>query len=101
VERFTRKDARRAFERLAEATGATIADPTWAIDDPRREGAWTLDYNGVYGGFVICAYVKSTTIEGHAQTYTAITNPLGMERRPAREFWYTVHFAIRVLELKR
>jgi hypothetical protein len=98
VERFTRKDAQRAFERLAEAVGATIADPTWAIDDPRREGAWLLDHG--YGGYVVAAYTKSSSIAGEPQTYTAETHPLGDGHMPAREFWYAVRLACAALELK-
>jgi hypothetical protein len=99
--RYTKKDARAAFERLAAAAGATIADSSWSIDDPRREGAWILDHNGTYGGYVIAAYVKSSSTPGKPQTFTAETHPLDMRRRPAREFAETCHYAARAIEFSR
>jgi hypothetical protein len=100
-ERYTKRDAVKAFERLAEATGATIADPSWKISDKRRLGAWTLDYNGVYGGYVVNAYVAdSPPREGddRPQAYTAITCPLGYERRTAREFCEHVNSVTRAMD---
>lgn len=96
--RYTRRDAEAAFKRLAAANGATIADPSWGIHDPRREGAWTLDHNSVYGGYVIHAYCADSPPEpgsGRKQAYTAVTCPMGHDRRTAREFCDVVSFAIR------
>jgi hypothetical protein len=103
-ERYTRRDAVAAFEHLAESVGATIADPSWPITDPRREGAWLLDHNGVYGGYVIAAYVKSSPPragEDREQAYTAQTHPLTDYRMPAREFSRMCHFAARAVGLSR
>lgn len=97
--RYTSKHAQSAFERLADAVGATIADPAWKIADPRREGAWILDHNSVYGGYVIAAYVAGSPPyagDDRPQTYTAETHPLGSERYSAREFCERVNFALRV-----
>lgn len=101
--RYTKRDAERAFERLAEAVGATLADSAWGIHDPRRDGAWFLDRNPVYGGYVVAAYVRdSAGREGddRLQAYTAQTHPLGMMRRSPREFCDAVNFALHVKAFK-
>jgi hypothetical protein len=97
-DRYTSRDARAAFEHLASVAGATIADPSWKITDPRRDGAWILDHNGVYGGYVIAAYVPSSPpTDGRPQTYTAETHPLGEGRFSARDFCNRCHFAARAI----
>lgn len=101
-ERYTRRDAESAFQRLADAVGAKIADPAWKITDKRREGAWILDHNSVYGGYVIEAYVPdSPPHDDRPQAYTAVTQPFGYERRSAREFAGACHFAARAVEASR
>jgi hypothetical protein len=101
-DRYTSRDARNAFEHLAETMGVRIVDPSWKITDPRREGAWLLDHNGVYGGYVIAALVKSSPPrDGSPQTYTAETHPLDSYRRSAREFSQMCHFAARAVAASR
>lgn len=101
-DRYTRNDAVAAFERLADAVGAKIADSTWKITDRRRLGAWSLDHNGVYGGYVIQAYVAdSTPADGRPQAYTAVTLPMGERRQSARDFAQACHFAVRAIEASR
>lgn len=103
-DRYTRRDAQNAFQALAQATGAIIPDPTWPISDPRREGAWKLDYNSVYGGFRIVAYCKdSPPREGDTrpQSYTSETDIFGAERLPAREFSQRCRFAVRAIALAK
>ncbi len=93
---YTRRDAEGAFRRLADANGATIADPSWGIHDTRREGAWILDHNATYGGYVIGAYcADSPPRDDRPQAYTAVTHPFGDDRRTAREFCDVVSFALR------
>jgi hypothetical protein len=97
-ERYTKRDAERAFEHLAETMGVRIVDPSWKITDPRREGAWLLDHNGVYGGYVIAALVKdSPPRDGRPQAYTAQTHPLTDYRQSARDFSQMCHFAARAV----
>jgi hypothetical protein len=101
-DRYTRRDAEMAFEHLAETARVTIADPAWKITDRRRLGAWSLDYNGVYGGFTIQAFVAdSPPRDDRPQAYTAITHPLNDRRLPAREFAQACHFAARAIAAAR
>jgi hypothetical protein len=103
MERYTRRDTEMAFARLADAVGAKIADPAWKITDKRRLGAWTLDHNGVYGGYVIAAYVSDShySDDPRPQTYTAETHPMGDRRHNARDFAQMCHFAARAIEASR
>jgi hypothetical protein len=103
-DRYTRKDAEAAFARLASALGKTWSDQhgkLWkgnyweAVEDGTlwsregtanraRVGAWALDHNGVYGGFVIHEMFN----EGGG-----VSEPFGGVRRSAREFCDAVYFA--------
>jgi hypothetical protein len=99
-DRYTRRDVEELTLRLALATGNRIADADWKITDRRREGAWFIDHNSVYGGYVIAAYVASSPPregDDRPQSYTAQTHPLGDARRSAREFCEAAHFALRAL----
>jgi hypothetical protein len=103
-ERYTKRDARNAFEHLAETMGVRVADPAWPISDPRREGAWILDHNGVYGGYVIAAYVPDSPPrpgDDRPQAYTAQTHPLTDYRQSARDFSQMCHFAARAVAASR
>lgn len=99
MSRYTKSDAHAAFTTLAEAAGATILDPSWKITDPRRDGAWLLDHNGTYGGYVIAAICPSSPPSDptQPQTYTAKTHPLGNERYATREFTQRCWFAVRAI----
>ncbi len=97
MDHYTRRDALAAFKRLADAKHATIADPSWAISDPRRDGAWFLDHNATYGGYVIIAYMPSLPPrkgEEQLQNYTAEACPMGYERQPARQFVEMCNFRV-------
>lgn len=96
-ERVTFKDAERAFLRLCEAKGKTLARE-YPIHDPAREGTWELDYNPTYGGIVIQEIVADSPPrdgDDRPQAYTAVTCPMGYERRTPREFVAMVEFALR------
>jgi hypothetical protein len=84
-DRYTRKDAESAFVRLREVCGKRHAESYGDV------GGWRLDYNGVYGGFVVEEIVN----EGGG-----ITHPLGEGRRRARDFVDAVRFATRVIEAR-
>lgn len=82
-DKYTRKDAELAFGRLCEVLGKR---PATAYNDV---GAWTLDYNPIYGG----AVVEEVINDGGG-----ITQPLGSTRCTPREFCLRVNFLIRALE---
>jgi len=85
MDRFTRKDAEKAFQNLCELLGKHVAK------DHRDVGGWRLDYNSVYGGYVV---------EEIANEFGAVSRPLGDGRVSAREFWERVHFTWRALQAK-
>lgn len=94
MDRYTRHDAEMAFERLAKKLGKDSSEPVWTRVGDRnvaRVGAWILDCNFVYGGFVIAEIVSEGGGESH---------PLGERRMPAREFCQSVYFAERVLSVE-
>jgi hypothetical protein len=91
-ERYTRKDAEACFHRLRRVLGKADLAEFPEITDQRRDGAWSLDYGT--GGYVVASTIASSPIEGHEQTYTAESRPLGDRRRSAREFCEAVWFAI-------
>lgn len=85
MDRYTRKDAERSFWQLCASLGKRVAG---SYNDV---GAWTLDYNSVYGGYV----VHEISTDGGG-----VSEPFGSQRRPAREFCSCVNFTIRALEAK-
>lgn len=87
-DRYTRKDADKAFARLCEATGRRSSTFT-----NHKAGDWYLDYNAYYGGCVIEEYLTDEP-EG-----SGITHPLGSTRRSPREFVQCVNFALAVKAL--
>jgi hypothetical protein len=102
--RYTRKNAEAAFAALAEACGATLLDPAWPITDARRDGAWLLDHNSTYGGYVIRAICPSSPPrpgEDRPQTYTAETTPLRDERLSTGEFVRSCWTAVRAIGIAR
>lgn len=78
MDRYTRKDAEKAFERLVKAIGGRIAV------DYKDVGAYRLDWNATYGG---------GNIEMIANDKGGVSQPFGMMRRNAREFCDAVRFA--------
>ena len=85
MDRYTRKDAEAAFDRLCQATGHRRAT---AWDD---HGAWTLDYAACYGGFVVEEILSDSG---------GVTQPFGSRRHSAREFCQMVRFAIDAMSQK-
>lgn len=83
MDRYTRKDAERAFERLIKAIGGRIAT---SYNDV---GAYRLDWNATYGGGNI---EQITSVGG------GVRQPFGMMRRNAREFCDAVRFATDALD---
>jgi hypothetical protein len=102
-DRYTRTDAEAAFARLASALGKVWSDregklwkgayyePTeegelWVREgnaNRARVGAWSLDYNPIYGGYVIH---EMGNVGG------GVSEPFGGMRRNAREFCDAVYF---------
>lgn len=116
-DRYSRKDAQKAFERLASALGKTCSDehgnlfngnpyndptPAGRLWDDVVEhgvhvglraavGAWSLDYNGVYGGFVVHEMFNDGG---------GVSEPFGSMRRNAREFCAAARFALDALHVR-
>ena len=82
MDRYTRKDAERAFERLITAIGGRIAQ---SYNDV---GAYRLDWNATYGG----GNIELITSNGGG-----VRQPFGAQRHSAREFVQMVRFAIDTL----
>ncbi len=82
MDRYTRKDAEKALQRLADATGHRLAE-SW-----NDVGGWELDYNPTYGGCVI----NEISNEGGA-----VSQPFGCQRHSPREFCDMVRFGIHAL----
>ena len=86
MSRITDKQVHGFFATFARATGHRVAR---SYNDV---GAWRLDYNGVYGGYVVEEIVNSSG---------GVSLPLGEGRRKATEMWYAMHFALRTLENRK
>lgn len=80
MDRYTRKDAEAALDRLCAATGRRKAN--WHGDI----GGLQLDYAACYGGFVVHEVVTSGG---------GVSTPLGDRRMPARQFCESINFALR------
>lgn len=106
--RITDKQAERAMRLLAEACGAKLLDDVMArskrgLAEPKREGAWLLDHNSAYGGYVIAAITASSPPregEDPTQFYTAETHPLWEERCSGQEFVDRCHAARQAIAYK-
>lgn len=115
-ERYTRRDAYMAFTRLASALGKTWSDDhgnlyngdyyephllqtkLWmriessgGAQNIASVGAWTLDYNPVYDGFVI---------EEILNVGGGVSHPMGDLRRNARDFCNAVRFAMDAIAIR-
>jgi hypothetical protein len=80
--KYTKNDAVKAYELLRNTLGRAEAKRYNQI------GAWKLDYNYVYGGYVIH---QIDNIHG------GVLCPMGTDRKTAREFVRAIHFALDVL----
>jgi hypothetical protein len=85
-DRYTRKDAELALDRLLNAIGGRRAK---SYNDV---GAFRLDYAAVYGGY---------SIEQIDNDGGGISQPFGPRRRTARELVDTVNFALHALRIYR
>lgn len=83
AERYTRKDATAAFNRLIETIGGRIAT------DYNDVGAYRLDWNATYGGGII---------ERISNPQGGVSQPFGHMRMNAREFYFAVHLAINAMD---
>jgi hypothetical protein len=86
MDKYTRKDAEAAFDRLIKAIGGRVATSYKDV------GAYRLDWNGTYGG----GNIELIVSEGGG-----VSQPFGMQRRNAREFCDSVRFAMDALEQAR
>ena len=86
-DRYTRKNAEAAFDRLITAIGGRVAEKYNDV------GAYRLDWNGAYGG---------GNIERISNEQGGVSLPFGMRRHNAREFCEMVSFTMDVMsEVKR
>lgn len=96
-DRVTRTEIERAFEILTDALGKELAFRSDDVRDAEGRwrapvGAWLLDHNSAYGGYVIREYVN----EGGG-----VTEPLGSRRRTGREFVDVCRFALAAIHMAR
>jgi hypothetical protein len=80
MDRYTRKDAENALQRLVFALGGKIAK------DYKDVHGYRLDH--AYGGY---------NVERIVNEQGGVTLPFGMQRRTAREFVDAVRFALDVM----
>lgn len=94
-ERYTKKDAEKAFERLCELMGVKANPQLVKRTDGHgymyQEDGWRLDYAACYGGYVVASLSEGTTGEGR---------PFGDYRRSARDLWQMVWDITRAFELR-
>lgn len=83
--RYTKRDAQGAFARLL------LACRKHEATSYKNVGGWTLDHNGVYGGYVVQEIVN----EGGG-----VACPFGYQRRTAREFCDAVLFATHAVGIR-
>jgi hypothetical protein len=85
MRKYTRKIVEQRFDNLCRVLGKRIGS------SHKDVGAWKLDYNPYYGGFIICEILANGG-ECH---------PVYDSRLPAREFCQAINFAIRCIALDR
>lgn len=84
MERITKKQVKGIFELVCMDLGIPFKE-VWRQKDGKNTaiiGAWYLDYNPVYGGYVINEMVNEAG---------GVTCPLGYNRMPTREFYNFLH----------
>lgn len=103
MDRYSRKDAEAAFERLATALHKPIghyrplesgetSNYNPSADFSTIPGGWALDYSA-YGGYVVHQIDQ--------RGGTGVYEPFGSRRRSTREFCDAVRFALDALDLER
>ena len=93
-DRYTRRHAQSALERLAHAVGLPVSTD-YAVPGLR------LDYIAEYGGYQIELVRVQSAIDGNGRPYTAerISQPFGIGRMNAREVVERVRFVTDALFL--
>ena len=86
MERTTKRQVKKAFEMLAEACGRHIAKKHNDV------GGWTLDYNPIYGGYVI----EEIMNEGGG-----VKHPFFSTRMTAANAYHAFHLARQAADLVR
>ena len=79
-ERYTKKDAENALERLVTSIGGHMAK------DSKDVGGYQLDYNTYYGGCVVHQIINEAG---------GVTLPFGMHRVKPYDFCQAVDFALK------
>lgn len=93
-QKYTKKDAVRCAERLAEILGKEFGN-CWIKEDGKLKakiGCWNVDYAPMYGG---------CTIEEIANEGGAVTQPMGMGRLKPEAFCRATDFAIRAVDITK
>jgi hypothetical protein len=85
MDRYTSKNAHARFNELCKVLGKRVAT------NYKDVGAWFLDYQACYGGYIISEYMA-----GGGESH-----PVCNRRMSAREFCETINFAIRCVALDR
>lgn len=93
MDRITRKQVEHAFCLLAKSMGKSTG-PAWSKSSDGRNmgnvGVWMLDYNPVYGGYVI---------EEMDNEAGGVSQPFGATRRSARDFVSACNFAMDAIRI--
>ena len=84
--RITKANVEAAFKALCKELGKRAAT-SW-----NDVGAWRLDHVASYGGYVIEEIINE---------HGAVDHPINSVRMKGNEFYDTVWFALRLLELKK
>ena len=89
MERTTKAEVNQAFESLALALGKST-QPYDKVTRKAIAGAWYLDHNGVYGGYIV--YEMDNERGG-------VSEPMNRRRMPSREFVQACRFAVDAIRL--
>lgn len=89
--KYTKTEVQGMFRRLVKACGKELGpilinDNADGVD--HFPGGWILDYNSIYGGYVIEQEEESG----------GISHPFGSLRRNAREMYLSMYMTAQVLE---
>ena len=76
---------KRKFEWFVKQIGGKLAD------GPFAHGAWVIEQDKYYG-WVVCQIAENST---------GVHCPFGYNRRTTREMYWTLHFALELLEFQK
>jgi hypothetical protein len=85
ADRITKSQIKSMFALFLKSIGCRPAQ------DYKDVGGYLLDYNPIYGGYVI---------ERIYNTQGAIDQPFGAYRMKSQDFWYAMRFAMDAIEVK-